>query len=108
VFGEGAPDVTGTANFNENRNRAYTAKDIRFVTKGDILYATALDWPSDGKLTIATLAKDRPDYPKRIGRVELLGSPGALPFTREANGLLITLPNTKPNEYAFVLKIRAA
>jgi alpha-L-fucosidase len=108
VFGEGAPDVTGTANFNENRNRAYTAKDIRFVTKGDILYATALDWPADGKLTIATLAKDSPDYSKQIGRVELLGSPGALSFTREANGLVVALPNTKPNEYAFVLKIRPA
>ena len=108
VFGEGAPDVSGTANFNENRTRAYTARDIRFTTKGETLYATALAWPEDGKLTIATLGRDRTEYPKRIGRVELLGSPGALSFTREANGLVVTLPATKPNEFAFVLKILPA
>ena len=33
---------------------------------------------------------------------------GAQQFTREANGLVITLPNTKPNEYAYVLKISPA
>jgi len=55
-------------------------------------------------------------YPKRCldevaaltGRVELLGAAGPLPFTREAAGLVVTLPNTKPNEYAYVLKIRPA
>jgi alpha-L-fucosidase len=106
VFGEGAPDVKGTANFNESRFRPYTARDIRFTTKGDILYATALDWPGDGKLTIETLAQGRTEYPKPIGQVELLGNPGPLPFSREANGLIVTLPKTKPNEYAYVLRIR--
>ena len=76
VFGEGAPDVKGTGNFNENSARAYTAQDIRFTTKGDVLYAIALGWPADGKLTIATLAQGRNEYPKPIGRIELLGSGG--------------------------------
>ena len=106
VFGEGAPDVAGTGNFNESRARAYTAKDIRFTTKGDVLYATALGWPEDGKLTIATLAQGRSEYPKQIRVVELLGAPGSLPFTRDASGLLVTLPNTKPNDFAYVLKIQ--
>jgi alpha-L-fucosidase len=105
VHGEGAPDVQGTGNFNEGRARAYTAKDIRFTVKGEVLYAIALGWPEDGRLTIATLAEGRPEYPGRIGRVELLGSPGALRFTRDAAGLAVTLPEQRPNEFAYVLKI---
>jgi hypothetical protein len=31
-----------------------------------------------------------------------------MPFTRKANGLAVTLPDTKLNEYAIVLKIRPA
>ena len=108
VFGEGAPDLKGTGNFNENSARAYTAQDIRFTTKGDVLYAIALGWPSDGKLTIATLAQGRNEYPKPIGRIELLGSAGPLPFTRQTNGLVVTLPETRPNEYAYVLKVQPA
>jgi len=105
VYGEGAPAVRGTSNFNEGRGRAYTAKDIRFTTKGDVLYAFALAWPDDGKLTIETLAAGRSEYPKQIGRVELLGATGPLPFTRTADGLVVTLPAAKPNEYAWALKI---
>ena len=108
VFGEGPPDLQGTDNFNEGRARAYTSKDIRFTTKGDILYATALDWPEDGKLTISTLGQGRADYPRQIGSVELLGTTGPLPFAREPSGLVVTLPKTRPNEYAYVLKIRPA
>jgi alpha-L-fucosidase len=108
VYGEGAQDVRGTGNFNEGRGRAYTARDIRFTTKGDVLYAFVLAWPEDGKVTIETLAQGRTEFPKQVGRVELLGASGALPFERQANGLVVTLPNAKPNEFAYVLKIRPA
>jgi alpha-L-fucosidase len=108
VFGEGAPDVKGAANFNENSGRTYTAQDIRFTTKGDDLYAIALGWPADGKLTIQTLAQGRNDYSKTIGRVELLGEKGPLPFRRQSDGLVITLPETRPNEFAYAFKIQPA
>lgn len=108
VFGEGPPDVSGTANFNADKTRPYTARDIRFTTKGDVLYAVALAWPEDGKLTIETLAQGRTEYLKPIGQVELLGNQGPLPFTRGEEGLVVTLPDTRPNEYAYVLKIRPA
>jgi alpha-L-fucosidase len=106
IYGEGAPDVQGSANFNERNTRPYTAQDIRFTAKGDTLYATALAWPADGKLTIRTLAAGSISYPREVGQVELLGSKGALAFVRTADGLVVTLPEDKPNQYAFVLKIR--
>ncbi len=103
VFGEGPPDVENSSNFNESKARPYDAHDIRFVTKGNTLYATALGWPDDGKLVIKTLAES--NYAKPIQRVELLGASGALQFSRDASGLTVSLPPEKPNEYAYTFKI---
>ena len=44
VFGEGAVKAKGGA-FKENFT--YSAKDIRFTTKGKTLYAIALGWPDE-------------------------------------------------------------
>jgi len=105
VFGEGQPDVRGSGNFNEQMSRAYTAEDIRFTTKGDMLYAFALAWPADGKLTIRTLAAGSEQYPREISRVGLLGGRDKLTFMRGEPGLVVTLPEQKPNEFAYALKI---
>jgi len=107
-IGEGAPDVKGSANFNENVARPYTAEDIRFTTKGRTLYAFALAWPAAGKVTIKTLAKGSAGYPGEVGKVELLGSKGTLTFTRDASGLVVNLPEQKPHDYAYALKITSA
>ena len=106
VFGEGPPDVKGSGNFNENTTRPYTAEDIRFTTKGETLYAFALAWPADGKLSIKSLAQGSAHHPREIGRIELLGRDGGpLNFTREASGLLLTLPEKKPTDFVATLKI---
>jgi alpha-L-fucosidase len=108
VFGEGAPDIKGSANFNENAARPYTAEDIRFTAKGRTLYAFALAWPSAGKIAIKTLAKGSPGYPGEVAKVELLGSKGALTFVRDTSGLVVDLPEQKPHDYAYALKITPA
>ena len=103
VFGEGAPDVEGSSNFNESKARPYDARDIRFVIKGDVLYATALGWPDNGKLMIRTLAKG--SYAKLIRRIELLGASAPLQFSQDDAGLTISLPFEKPNDYAYSFRI---
>jgi alpha-L-fucosidase len=105
VFGEGPPDVTTNANFNERNARAYTAADIRFTRKGDTLYAFALGWPADGKLTVKTLARGAATLPKPVQHVELIGA-GPVKFAQDADGLKLTLPETPPNEYAYGFVIR--
>lgn len=106
VYGEGLPDVQNSSNFNENGARPFTAEDIRFTTKKDALYAIALGWPESGSLTIKTLAQGSKEYPAAIHKVELLGQDGALQFKRDERGLNITLPQQKPNDYAYVFRIR--
>ena len=54
IFGETSGKLQGGM-FNENSLR-YTAKDIRFTTKGETLYAIALGWPENRRLTVRSLA----------------------------------------------------
>jgi alpha-L-fucosidase len=100
VYGEGPVRVEG-GRFKEDVT--YTARDIRFTTTGKTLYAFALGWPEDGKVTIKSLGKDR-ERKNHIRRVELLGHEGTLDFSQSASGLVVTMPPTKVNG-AVALKI---
>ncbi|HWH69378.1 MAG TPA: alpha-L-fucosidase, partial [Candidatus Sulfotelmatobacter sp.] len=101
VYGEG-PVRTKGGHFKEDF--AYTAKDIRFTTKGGALYAIALGWPEDGQLLIKSLAKI-PENNGTITGISLLGSTGKLDWTQTTNGLVVKLPAQKVSDYTCVLKI---
>jgi alpha-L-fucosidase len=79
------------------------APRYRFTTKGDALYAIALDWPG-AEATITSLATGATGVDK-VARVELLGHPGNLEFAQGADGLKVKMPGDKPCDYAFALKI---
>lgn len=112
VLGEG-PALAGTAplsaqGFNEGKNKPLGAQDIRFVTKGEVLYATALGWPADGQLVIAALGEGNPLRPQPVRRVELLGHGQPLAFERTARGLRVSLPAQPPAAgLAYAFKIEA-
>ncbi len=103
LYGEG-PIKAGGGGFSEDR-KPYTAKDFRFTTKGNVLYATVLGWPDDGILTVRTLAAAAPGLVGKIKTVSLLGSPQKLAWTQTAAGLVVTLPAQKPCDHAYALKI---
>jgi alpha-L-fucosidase len=102
VYGEGPTRVKGGA-FKENF--AYTARDIRFTTKGRTLYAIALGWPEDGKVVIKSLAKTQDAGVNQIKRVTLLGHHGKLKFSQTEEGLVVELPAQKISDLACSLKI---
>jgi alpha-L-fucosidase len=102
VYGEGAVTAKG-GNFKEDF--AYSSKDIRFTTKGPTLYAIALGWPDDGKIVIHSLAKPEGKGVNKISGVKLLGCESSLEWKQTAEGLEVTLPEKKPCNYAFSLKI---
>ena len=78
---------------------------IRFTTKGDTLYAIALGFPEDGKLTIETLGNRTKIADGGIRNVTLLGSKAKLAWERTDGGLTVKLPAKRPNDIACALKI---
>jgi alpha-L-fucosidase len=84
-----------------------TAKDIRFTTKGDTLYAVVMGQPDGGKINIKALAAKSVHYPGEIGGVQLLGSSARVEFARDENGLTFKIPGSDTPTYAIALKIIA-
>ena len=110
TYGEG-PSTTDfeKGQFDGQRDthaKPFTPADIRFTQSknGRTLYAVVLAWPADGKVTIKSLAENSPNWPGKIGSVRLLGG-GKLKFTRNADGLTASLPDKRPCDIAFALKI---
>ncbi len=102
IYGEGPIRARGGA---MRENFTYSAEDIRFTTKGKTLYAIALGWPSDGKVTIKSLAKTTNDSQNRISKVELLGQKGKLKFSQTGDGLIVELPGEKLSDLTCSLRI---
>lgn len=108
VYGEGpsihAPKI---GSYQLNRLK-FDSSDIRFTTKGGTLYAIALGWPADGKFVITSLADGSSNYPRQIGKVELLGAQSNLKWSRGPQGLEIQAPDTPPCKYAYTFRIFSA
>jgi alpha-L-fucosidase len=106
VSGEGPTKVTDS--FLSDADRAdFTAEDIRFTTRADIVYATPLDWPR-GRLLITSLAEGSPHFPVPIASVELIGDEKPLTFERRADGLSVTLPQATSGSVLPVLRVTPA
>lgn len=109
VYGEGPSTenqakLTGQG-FNEGKTK-FTAADIRFNTKGDVLYATVMNAPTDEKVTIKSLAQGSANYPRTVNKVEWLSQKQSLHFERTAEGLVVQFPPNRPaDSFVDVLKI---
>ena len=107
VSGEGPTAVTDSFLSDEDR-AAFTAADIRFTSRADIVYAFALDWPADDTLVITRLGAGAAELPGPIGGVELLGHDGALACERSSDGLHVRLPTRSADAVLPVLRITPA
>ena len=105
LYGEGEVKARGGA---MRENMTYTAKDIRFTTKGKTLYAIALGWPENGKVTIRSLAKTGDLAQNKIGSVELLGYKGKLKFEQTTDALIVQLPDVKVSDLSCSLRINGS
>lgn len=101
TYGEGPTKMTGAGYFTEDNAVQYTAQDIRFTAKDDVLYAICLGKPK-GQLTIQSL---KSLYPEEIRSVYLLGAEVPLEWSLGIEGLKIQTPDQVPCEHANVFKI---
>lgn len=110
IFGEGPAQQAAAAlnaqGFNEGKGKPFTSEDVRFTTKGETLYATALGWPDNGKLIIKSLGKRSENYPMEISSVEWVANKQPLNFERTEDGLIVNFPDYKPEDsFANAIKI---
>ncbi len=101
IFGEGPAEIIGGDHIDK-KVKPYTTEDIRFTTKGDILYAIPLIMPK-GKTIITSLSNKSADF--GVASVELVGSKEKIKWSQEREGLIIKPSNKYPSNYAPVYKI---
>ena len=98
VSGEG-PTQIASGQFGEGKMKPFTAQDIRFTTKGPVLYAITLGRPT-GPVNIASLANVG-----SVRRVEVVGNSAPLQFNQDERGLHVTVPSGASHDFGVALKI---
>ena len=117
VFGEGPthginPTFNGVAaqnpltpnNPNYSGQNIFTAQDIRFVKKGEVLYSLVMAIPTSD-IRITSLGKSSPVSGKTIAKVMLLGSGEQLKWKQDKDALVIQKPSKMPCDYILAFKI---
>ncbi len=102
IYGEGPTEQTSEGHFLDHID--YTADDIRFTTKGDTLYAISMGMP-DGELVIASLSDGNALYEGEIASVEALNGAYVASWSRESDGLHITLKPDAPEQMAYAFRV---
>lgn len=103
IYGEG-PTQVGGGMHGESSAGAWTAQDIRFTTRGETLYAFAMDWPEDRQVSIPALGRTAAGG-AAVERVDLLGG-GEVAFEQTDAALILRLPEGRPVDYAPAFRIR--
>ena len=99
----------GNRQFN-NRTKdspAYGHEEVRFTTKGDVLYVFVLN-PADGEIELPSLGLSSMYKPKRIQSVRLIGSDEKIKFNQSDDKLILNVPATRPNTCAAVFQVKGA
>ncbi len=108
VFGEGpaaaSANPINAQGFNEGKVK-FTAKDIRFNKKGNILYLTSLGVPTES-LVIKSLGAAMKSG--TVTSIELLGAKEKITWKQSATDLRIEKPSAVPNQIAFVYRLQLA
>jgi alpha-L-fucosidase len=104
VYGEGPTEVVA-GEFNDTKRKPLTAQDVRFTTRGDVLYATVMGMPS-GPATIQSLGTSLRLYTRTIESVELVGTKEPVQWSRDERGLTLQFPQKLPTDHAVVVRIK--
>ena len=114
MFGEGpAKFPAGETRFKNKHHTEYNevesvAADVRFTSKGDVLYAVSLGWPDDDNFRINTLRKGIPHESRKIESIEFLGASNDVNWTQKDEELLIKTDGIKPCDAAYAFRIKFA
>ncbi len=108
TYGEG-PTKEPEGHFSNHREFLkikYSSADIRYTTKGDIIYATLLGRPdNEGEVFLKSFAQNEWANARGIKNLSLLGSGQKVDYDYNEEGLKIKLGNDSLDDMAVVFKI---
>lgn len=100
IFGEG-PTESASGSFADQK-KPFTAQDIRFTTKGDMLYAIAMGLPA---INTSIYALGKKAGNGIVASVEIIGSNQKITWTQQDAALVIKPSAEYPSEHAVSYKI---
>jgi alpha-L-fucosidase len=103
TFGEGPTQIVAGM-FGESKSQPFTAEDIRFTRKGNVLYAICLGWPEE-EVNIKSLGTGSNVRADMIAQIHMLGWSEALAWQQNEEGLKIRMPAKRPCDHACVFRI---
>jgi alpha-L-fucosidase len=92
--------IYGTHPWKRAEGSTSEAIDVRFTQKNGDLFATLLGRPKSPSITLKDVAL------QPASQVTLLGSNTPLKWSQHGNDLQVSLPETLPGDYAYVLKLK--
>jgi alpha-L-fucosidase len=103
VFGEGPTENIG-GSFIDEKVKSFTAKDIRFTSKKNKVFAITLAVPSKGEeIIIKNLSATAGNG--KVSSVKMLGSPEKISWSQKEEGLIIQASNHYPSGQAVCFEI---
>jgi alpha-L-fucosidase len=104
IYGEKPDDKPEKKLGRFDENFGYSSRDIRFTTKGNILYAYCLGKPEED-IKIRSLAKSSKPITNPVSSVSMVGSKEKISWKQNAEGLVIKKPSTMPSWQVIGFKI---
>lgn len=108
TFGEG-PTKEPEGHFKNHQEflkLKYSSKDVRYSTKGNVVYATILGWPGNNtEFVFGSFSKKEWKGATEIKNVSLLGCDDKIQYSLADDGLTVTTPEKMVDEMAVVFKI---
>ncbi|KFC58796.1 alpha-L-fucosidase [Flavobacterium gilvum] len=94
--------------FNQRtiKSLPYGNDEVRFTTKGDILYVFVLN-PTEGEIALPTLGLKSKQAPKKIKSIKMLNGK-KVTFEQTDEKLTLKIPANRPSKYAAVFEIKGA
>jgi alpha-L-fucosidase len=105
VHGEGPTNARSGMFAEGGANSPYTARDVRYVRKGQDVYALVLGWPEDGVARLTLWGRDNPVGRGELDRVSVVGSAAPLEFRRSGAALEVPLPEAMRNRIGIGLRL---
>jgi alpha-L-fucosidase len=103
VYGEGPTEVFEGA-FQDTQREGFTAQDVRFTSRGNVLYAICLGWPGE-EMIIRSLGPNSAVHADMISKVYMLGCQEKLTWSQDESELKVKTPSEMPCRHAYTLKI---